>query len=173
MIIDFIPPLQVNLIRSCMTDTFQGLIDTCSTPIVNKGVFVPPSYQPHVVPYPSHPPSFIAHPTNPQIPTHKSPHKSPTILTPFTDRLASILKTNYDLVTQSIRALEDLASDGSMWLAPSPGPIGSHNSVGATSSIDDPASIIDHSMQGAKGLEGVKGRGRVKGGKIYVRLVPP
>lgn len=99
---------QVNVIRSCMTDTFQGILDALQ----------------------------YSNPTSGK------------------ERYEVMLKTNSDLVVQSLRKLGDLANidGGSTWLVNPPGGIASHSTLSAAvSSIEDPVSVIEHSLQGGGG----------------------
>jgi hypothetical protein len=67
------------------------------------------------------------------------------------ERLVNVIKTNTDLLKQSLSKLGELSKieGGNTWLMLPPGGINSHPSLtAAVSSIEDPVSVIDHSMQG-------------------------
>jgi hypothetical protein len=69
------------------------------------------------------------------------------------ERLVNVIKTNTDLLKQSLRKLGELSSieGGNAWLLLPPGSLTSHPSLAAAvSSIEDPASVIDHTMQGMR-----------------------
>jgi hypothetical protein len=126
-----------------MSDTFQGLLDAVASPhpAINKGKF---GLHGRV--------GFGCEITQLEKKNRDEwMGLETTIHKIYLERLVNVIKTNTDLLKQSLRKLGELSTieGGNAWLLLPPGGITSHPSLAAAvSSIEDPASVIDHSMQG-------------------------